>query len=210
MPVGPGEQGAHRHYELHVERLGQLDDRLTEGAPPEVRLGSRQEDGPSVTGYLQARFRRREHVLGPFDLARHPVNQLDLGPCSLEIEELLAVKAAETLRLPRACQGPDGYARGVCSVVPAREAGDENGPLQLGLMFDVDVSNIHGASLPRGNGRSDGASLYTKEHSRPRACPRRRRYSCSGISRAPKRARWGVWIWQSRSPYPRSCSRPTR
>src|SRR5215212_3677309 len=159
-----GKQGTHRHHELHVERFCQFDDRRGEGTPAEVRLRSRKQDDPTVAGGFQAWLRSREHVLGPFDLARYAVDQLDLGACGLEIEELFAVEATETPRLPRGRQGPDRDAGRVGGIIPACKAGDENRPLQLGFPIDGDVSYIHGASLPRSKRRSEGAKLIQKSN----------------------------------------------
>src|SRR5215207_10375589 len=201
-----GEQSSHSDDELHVELPGQLDHRRAERAPPEARLRPGEQDGAAPAEGLEARRGRGEMVLRPLDGARDPLDQLYLRPGRLVVEELFRVEGPEVPGLPTVPQRRKRDARCFRRVIPTRESGDQNRPFQLRPPLQTYVSVVHEASLSR----TASEPPQTKLQSRASACSRRLRYSRSGISTAPRLARWEFCIWQSRSVKPLLLRRSTR
>ena len=92
------EQRPEGDHHLNAEILGQPDDQLREGAPAQVGLDPEQEDRVAI-GSLELRV--VEGVLGPVDPPRQPVDERDVRPGRLEVEEALGIDLGEALGAPR-------------------------------------------------------------------------------------------------------------
>jgi hypothetical protein len=117
-----GQQRAERHDELDAQRVAQVEDLAAEALPAEGRLGALQEHevarGARHPGGVDL------HV-GPVDRAGAPVEQPDLRPGGLEVEELLGIDAREAHRAERRADELERGGGGVAGVVPAREGAHE-------------------------------------------------------------------------------------
>src|SRR5215210_2418861 len=120
------QESSQRDYEPHVEIPGEVHHRLRERLPPEVRLGSREQDRSPTAQGGDARARAREVILGPLDSAGDAFYELDLGAHRLVIEVLFAVETRELFRLGGLLDSTQRETRRLGRVVPAREPGDEH------------------------------------------------------------------------------------
>src|SRR2546421_12204788 len=103
------QQGAERDRELHADRLGDLDDQAGETAPAKRRFASGEQNQvawrPGDPGLV-------ELDLGPRDLSRLALVQLDLWPGRLEVVELLRVNRCETSSAKRGADERQSARRG--------------------------------------------------------------------------------------------------
>ncbi len=89
-----GEQTAERDHELDLHRAHELEHRLAERAPAQLRLDAEQDRDVA----LEARERGvRDRVLRPVDAADEPVLEAHRRPRLLEVVELLGIDVAEAL-----------------------------------------------------------------------------------------------------------------
>jgi hypothetical protein len=116
------EQRAERDHHLDAELARQVDDQRREGAPAQVGLDPEQQDGIA----LEPGDRRVvEGVLRPVDPARAAVDEGDVRPGRLEVEEALRLDLGEALGLPCLGEVTAGERRALAAVVPAAEGGDQ-------------------------------------------------------------------------------------
>src|SRR5437763_13991324 len=93
-----GEERAQRDHELDAELLGVADDELRERAPADVRLDPEQEYDVAVKatrpGAVEGCFR-------PVDPAGDAVDERDMRPGGLEVEEALGIDVRDLLGSPQ-------------------------------------------------------------------------------------------------------------
>ena len=92
-----GEERAERDDELDAEVGRELGDERRERPPANVRLDAEQQHRVAVGA---RNLRVVEGVVGPVDLAGDAVDERDVRPRRLEVEELLGVDVREPGRLP--------------------------------------------------------------------------------------------------------------
>src|SRR3954451_10722155 len=120
-----GEERTEREEPFRPEVARQSCDRRRERPPPHVRLDAVEEDDVAAVGPGVQKLVRR-----PIDLSRLALDEPDLRPRRLEVEELLRVDRRERLGSPGLAEVLNRAARGPAGVVPAAERGDDRGALQ--------------------------------------------------------------------------------
>ena len=131
-----GEEGTERDQELDVERARELDDLVREGSPADVRLDADENDDVALE---VGKLRVEEDGLRPVDAPRDAVDERDVRPRRLEIEELLGIDVREPTRAPGLREEARRKRRALRSVVPAPEGGDEDGTAKRRPPFDAEV-----------------------------------------------------------------------
>ena len=94
-----------------------------ERAPADVRLDPEQQHRVAVGARNLGVV---EGVVGPVDLPGDAVDERDVRPRRLEVEELLGVDVGEPGRLPGAREEAGGERGSLAAVVPAPKGGDED------------------------------------------------------------------------------------
>jgi hypothetical protein len=116
-----GEQRPECDHHLDAELACKVDDHAGEGLPAQVRLDPEQQDGVAI----EAGDRRViEGVLRPFDVARLSVDERDVRPGRLEVEEVLRLDVCEPVCLPDLGEVAAGERSALPPVVPAAKSGD--------------------------------------------------------------------------------------
>ena len=157
--------------------------------PAEVRLDAEQDHDVAV----EAGDRRvEERVRRPLELPRQPVLERHLRAHLLEVVEVLRVDRRELLRAPLAREIARAERRSLAAVVPAAEAGEQDGAAKVGPRGDDQL---------RHSAESSARLPATGRQSRARGRPSTRR--------APPRARRGATTTPHGTvPYVRYCSSP--
>jgi hypothetical protein len=117
------EQRAERDHHLDAELPCKLDDHAGERLPAQVRLDPEQQDGVAIEAGDRCVV---EGVLGPLDVTRLTVDQGDVRPGGLEIEEVLRLDIRKPLRFPDLGEITARKRRTLSTVVPAAKRGDQN------------------------------------------------------------------------------------
>src|SRR5207247_287856 len=113
-----------------------------EGAPAQPRLRPEEQDRVALAS---RRPRMLEGVLRPVDAPHRPLDERDVRPRRLEVEELLRVDRGELLRVPGTAEEAVRHRRALPAVVPAAKRGDHDGTRQLWTAFELEV--VHQAIL---------------------------------------------------------------
>src|SRR5262249_17922882 len=109
-----------------------------EGAPAQPGLGAEEQDGVAIAA---RRARVLEDVLRPVDPPDRSLDERDVGPSRLEVEELLRVDRGELLGVPGAAEEGVRHRRALTAVVPATERRDQHRTRQLRTPFEIQLAH---------------------------------------------------------------------
>jgi hypothetical protein len=117
------EQGAERNHHLDTKLAREVDDHPGEGLPAQVRLDSQQKHGIALETRNACVV---EGVLGPLNLPRAALDERDVRPRRLEVEEALRLDVGEPLGRPGLREVAAGKRSPLPAVVPTAECGDQD------------------------------------------------------------------------------------
>ena len=123
-----GEQRPKRDDELDVQLLDMTDDQVGERTPADVWLDPEQQDDVALE---TRRLRAIEGRLRPVDLPSYPVDERNVRPGRLEIEETLRIDVCDLVGAPELGEVARRERGRLGAVVPPAKRGYEDRPCEF-------------------------------------------------------------------------------